>query len=113
MGETTMLSNSQALETAPAAPAKMPVPCAFPSQNIPHQALASVPLPAAVPQDYRKNICMSAQLPVPRADAKSESPSRKMEDDEKTRVTVWNPTTGKKLSGNAGVQKKNLAKYLR
>merc|ERR1712188_92667 len=37
----------------------------------------------------------------------------KPEDDEKTRVTVWNPTTGKKLSGNAGVQKKNLAKYLR
>merc|ERR1711939_711655 len=37
----------------------------------------------------------------------------KPEDDEKTRVTVWNPSTGKKLSGNAGVQKKNLAKYLR
>lgn len=36
------------------------------------------------------------------------------EDDEETRrVTVWNPKTGKKLSGNAGVFKKNLAKYLR
>jgi len=29
------------------------------------------------------------------------------------RVTVWNPSTGKKLSGNAGVFKKNLANYLR
>ena len=29
------------------------------------------------------------------------------------RVTVWNPVTGKKLSGNAGVFKKNLDKYLR
>ena len=28
------------------------------------------------------------------------------------RVTVWNPTTGKKLSGNAGVFKKNLSRYL-
>merc|ERR1712093_646209 len=28
------------------------------------------------------------------------------------RVTVWNPSTGKKLSGNAGVMKRNLAKYL-
>jgi len=34
-------------------------------------------------------------------------------DDETRRVTVWNPKTGKKLSGNAGVFKKNLAKYLR
>merc|ERR1711939_268249 len=113
MGRGFMMSDCQALEMAPAAPAKTPVPCAFPAPNIAHQALASVPLPAAVPQDYRKSICMSAQPPLPRAEAKSESPARKMEDDEKTRVTVWNPTTGKKLSGNAGVQKKNLAKYLR
>merc|ERR1711959_883466 len=35
------------------------------------------------------------------------------EDEETRRVTVWNPKTGKKLSGNAGVFKKNLAKYLR
>ncbi len=34
-------------------------------------------------------------------------------DDETRRVTVWNPKTGKKLSGNAGVFKRNLAKYLR
>merc|ERR1711959_208809 len=34
-------------------------------------------------------------------------------DEETRRVTVWNPKTGKKLSGNAGVFKKNLAKYLR
>merc|ERR1711998_587198 len=67
----------------------------------------------AVPQDHRQSICMPAKLPVPTKDANSESPTRKVEDDEKTRVTVWNPTTGKKLSGNAGVQKKNLAKYLR
>merc|ERR1719378_2036203 len=93
-------------------PAKVPVPCAFPSPNVAHQALASVPLPAAVPQDYRQSVCMPH--PAPHAsEAKSESPARKVEDDEKTRVTVWNPTTGKKLSGNAGVQKKNLAKYLR
>merc|ERR1711939_40781 len=113
MGRGFMMSDCQALEMAPAAPAKTPVPCAFPAPNIAHQALASVPLPAAVPQDYRKSICMSAQPPLPRAEAKSESPAAKVEDDEKTRVTVWNPTTGKKLSGNAGVQKKNLAKYLR
>merc|ERR1711939_67125 len=35
------------------------------------------------------------------------------EDEETRRVTVWNPKTGKKLSGNAGVFKKNLSKYLR
>jgi len=35
------------------------------------------------------------------------------EDEETRRITVWNPKTGKKLSGNAGVFKKNLAKYLR
>jgi len=35
------------------------------------------------------------------------------EDDENRRVTVWNPKTGKKLSGNAGVFKRNLARYLR
>ena len=28
-------------------------------------------------------------------------------------MTVWNPKTGKKLSGNAGVFKRNLARYLR
>jgi len=35
------------------------------------------------------------------------------DDDETRRVTVWNPKTGKKLSGNAGVFKRNLARYLR
>merc|ERR1711871_658470 len=35
------------------------------------------------------------------------------DEDGTRRVTVWNPKTGKKLSGNAGVFKKNLAKYLR
>merc|ERR1711998_537823 len=114
MGETTMMTTAQPLKTPVVAPAKVPVPCAFPMPTVAHQALASVPLPAAVPQDYRKNICMPAQIPTaPPMEAKSESPARKVEDDEKTRVTVWNPTTGKKLSGNAGVQKKNLAKYLR
>merc|ERR1712196_260944 len=78
------------------------------------QAVASVPLPAAVPQDYLKNVCMPMQPVLCRPkDATAAATAPKVEDDEKTRVTVWNPTTGKKLSGNAGVQKKNLAKYLR
>merc|ERR1712070_196667 len=34
------------------------------------------------------------------------------DDDATRRVTVYNPKTGKKLSGNAGVLKKNLARYL-
>ena len=33
--------------------------------------------------------------------------------EETRRITVWNPSTGKKLSGNAGVFKRNLEKYLR
>merc|ERR1712196_31496 len=78
------------------------------------QAVASVPLPAAVPQDYLKNVCMPMQPVLCRPkDATAAATAPKVEDDEKTRVTVWNPTTGKKLGGNAGVQKKNLAKYLR
>merc|ERR1712046_306520 len=28
------------------------------------------------------------------------------------RITVWNPKTGKRLSGNAGVMKRNLQRYL-
>merc|ERR1711998_795116 len=112
MGETNMMTTAQPIESVSDTPTKVPVPCAFPSPNVAHQALASVPLPAAVPQDYRQSVCMPH--PAPHAsEANSESPARKVEDDEKTRVTVWNPTTGKKLSGNAGVQKKNLAKYLR
>merc|ERR1711998_58149 len=112
MGETITMTTAPSLQMGSSGPTKPPVPCAFPAMpRIPHQAVASVPLPAAVPQEYLKNVCMPMQ-PAPQASPVKAAPT-KQEDDEKTRVTVWNPTTGKKLSGNAGVQKKNLAKYLR
>merc|ERR1712023_161548 len=80
MGETNMMTTAQPIESVSDAPAKVPVPCAFPSPNVAHQALASVPLPAAVPQDYRQSVCMPH--PAPHAsEAKSESPARKVEDE--------------------------------
>merc|ERR1719473_928901 len=64
------------------------------------------PLPA-------KRVVKPVAYDTPEDDIPPASHAAEDSDDDTRRVTVWNPKTGKKLSGNAGVFKKNLAKYLR
>eukprot|EP00658_Telonema_sp_P-2_P028456 TRINITY_DN217_c0_g1_i4.p1 TRINITY_DN217_c0_g1~~TRINITY_DN217_c0_g1_i4.p1 ORF type:complete len:221 (+),score=36.55 TRINITY_DN217_c0_g1_i4:201-863(+) len=71
--------------------------------------------PAAVRSERVSERRESACMDVCRAGKKSDDGSNSENDavaDEDKRVTVWNPITGKKLSGNASPFRRNLHKYL-